>query len=112
MTMQQRIEEKLTKALEPERMLLVNESHKHSVPKGSETHWNLIVVSGRFEGLSRVQRQRTVYGVLDEEMKQKPGVHALTMKALTPAEWEAAGGEVTNPAPKCLGGSKHDTPRR
>lgn len=111
MTMQQRIEEKLTRALAPERMLLVNESHKHSVAKGSETHFNLIVVSAGFEGLSRVQRQRTVYGLLDDEMKQQGGVHALTMKALTPAEWDAAGGEVTNPAPKCHGGSKHDKPR-
>lgn len=108
MSMEERITEKLMRELAPERMLLENESHKHHVPKGSETHWNLIIVSERFAGLSRVQRQRTVYGILDEEMKQKKGIHALTMKALTPEEWEAAGGEVTNPAPPCLGGSKHD----
>lgn len=108
MSMQERISAKLIEALAPERLALENESHRHNVPKGSETHWNLIIVSPRFEGLSRVQRQRTVYGVLDEEMKQKKGIHALTMKALTPSEWEAAGGEVTNPAPPCLGGSKHD----
>jgi stress-induced morphogen len=106
--MQARIEEKLTSELQPERMLLVNESHKHNVPRGSETHWNLIVVSDRFAGMSRVQRQRLVYGLLNEEMKQKGGIHALTMKALTPAEWHAQGGEVTNPAPLCMGGSKHD----
>lgn len=106
MSMQEQIKGKLMKELSPERLLLENESHKHSVPKGSETHWNLIVVAERFSGMSRIQRQRFVYALLDAEMKQKKGIHALTMKALTPAEWEAAGGEVTNPAPRCMGGSK------
>lgn len=109
--MRERISQKLLEGLAPERLLLENESHKHSVPKGSETHWNLIIVAERFAGQSRVQRQRTVYGLLADEMKQKKGIHALTMKALTPSEWEAAGGEVTNPAPACLGGSKHDQPK-
>lgn len=107
-SMQERIKEKLVSELSPERLLLENESHKHNVPKGSETHWNLIIVAAGFEGMSRVQRQRTIYALLDDELKQKKGIHALTMKALTPAEWQAAGGEVTNPAPKCLGGSKRD----
>lgn len=113
MSMQEQIREKLLKELSPERLLLENESHKHAVPKGSETHWNLIVVAERFSGMSRIERQRCVYGLLDVEMKQKKGIHALTMKALTPAEWEAAGGEITNPAPPCAGargtgGSKGD----
>ncbi len=109
--MRERIARKLLDGLAPERLLLENESHKHSVPKGSETHWNLIIVAERFAGQSRVQRQRTVYALLAEELQQKKGIHALTMKALTPSEWEAAGGEVSNPAPPCLGGSKHDQAR-
>ncbi|MFZ9886137.1 MAG: BolA family protein [Myxococcota bacterium] len=107
MNMQARIEDKLTKSLTPERLQLDNESHKHRVAKGAETHFNLIIVAAAFEGMSRVQRQRRVYAILEEELRQEGGVHALTMKALTPGEWEAAGGEVTNPAPRCLGGSKH-----
>lgn len=107
MNMQARIEEKLNRTLAPERLALDNESHKHKVAKGAETHFNLIIVAAAFEGLSRVQRQRRVYSILEEELRQEGGVHALTMKALTPAEWEAAGGEVTNPAPRCMGGSKH-----
>jgi BolA protein len=106
MTVAQQIEDKLKSALSPERLSLVNESHQHNVAKGSETHFNLIIVSPAFEGKNRVQRQRAVYGALGEELKA--GVHALTMKTLTPAEWDAAGGEVVNPAPRCMGGSKHD----
>lgn len=104
MSMQNRIESRLQTALAPERLLHVNESHQHNVPKGSETHWNLIVVSPNFDGKSRIERHRMVYDALGAELKS--GIHALTMKTLTPQEWEEAGGEVANPAPLCLGGSK------
>ena len=29
---------------------VVNESHKHNVPKGSESHFNVLIVSETFEG--------------------------------------------------------------
>ena len=106
MTMAERIEERLLAELAPERLALTNDSHHHNVPQGSESHWNLIIVASAFAGKNAVARQRAVYGALKQEMKD--GIHALTMKALTPAEWEAAGGEVENPAPPCMGGSKHD----
>lgn len=106
MSMADRIEQRLLDELAPERLALKNESHQHNVPGGSESHWNLIIVSDRFSGQSPVARQRAVYRALTAEMQD--GIHALTMKALTPDEWEAAGGEVENPAPKCMGGSKHD----
>jgi BolA protein len=43
-----------------------------------------------------------VYAALADELQG--GIHALTMKTLSQKEWEAAGGEATNPAPPCLGG--------
>ena len=101
------METRLLSALEPERMQLDNESHMHSVPPGSESHWNQIMVSDRFEGQSLLQRQRSIYGALGELMQT---IHALTMKTMTPEEWTAAGGEVTNPAPPCMGGSKRRQP--
>ncbi len=104
MSLQRQMEAKLVAGLAPERLRLDNESHMHAVKPGSETHFNLIVVAAAFEGLSRVDRQRRVYALVADEMRA--GVHALTMKTLTPAEFDAAGGEVENPAPKCLGGSK------
>ena len=103
MGMQQQIEAKITANLAPTRLAIVNESHRHNVPAGAETHWNVIIVSSSFEDQPLIRRQQTVYQVLSDEMKA--GIHALTMKTLTPSEWEAAGGEVTNPAPPCRGGS-------
>lgn len=107
MGMAERIERSLGERLSPLHLELVNESHKHSVPPGSESHWNLIVVSAAFEGQRAVGRQRAVYQALQAELAD--GIHALTMKTLTPAEWQAQGGpQVTHTSPPCLGGSKHD----
>jgi BolA family transcriptional regulator, general stress-responsive regulator len=107
MSMEQQMKTKLEGALAPLHLSLWNESHKHSVPKGSESHWNVVVVSGAFEGKNPLARHRAVYSALGEELKA--GIHALTLKALTPSEWEAAGGTVSNPSPKCHGGSKRTT---
>ena len=42
------------------------------------------IVSRVFEGLSRVERQRRIYAALDAEFRAE--LHALSLKALTPAE--------------------------
>ena len=101
--MRERIEERLREVLSAERMLVVNESDQHNVAAGSETHWNVIVVADAFSDQNTLARHRAVYAALAAELDD--GIHALTMKALTPEEWEAAGGEVANPAPLCRGGS-------
>ena len=93
---------KLRTALSPTELEVENESHKHSVPKGSETHFKVVVVSAFFEGQSAVRRHQLVYGALAEELKG--GVHALAITARTPEEW---GLSPSAPAsPPCLGGSK------
>ena len=97
--------EKISKAIAPEHIELVDESGGHSVPDGSASHWNLIVVSAAFEGKSLIERHRLVNAALADELRTG-SVHALTMKTLTPAEWAAKGG-VSNQSPPCLGGSKH-----
>lgn len=102
---QQRIVEKLTSALQPVHLDVVNESHMHSVAPGSETHFKVLVVSPAFEAQSLVQRHRTVNGVLADELKS--GVHALSIRALTPSQWAAEGASDFE-SPPCLGGSKHD----
>lgn len=103
MRIQPQIETKLQEALRPVHLVVENESHMHSVPPGSESHFKVIVVSDQFEGKSLIQRQRLVYEVLSEEMKV---VHALAMKTLTQAQWHAqGGGEVTYKSPLCRGGS-------
>jgi stress-induced morphogen len=101
---QQQIEGKLRQQLAPIVLEVVNESSKHSVPAGSETHFKVTVVSRAFEGKALVERHRLVYTVLDDEMRG--GVHALTITSRTPAEWEKNG--AVTASPRCLGGSKVD----
>ena len=84
---------------------MVDESHMHNVPKGSESHFNVFVVSPAFEGKRLVSRHQLVYRALAEEMKGS--IHALALKTLTPSEWEHEGGGLAQ-SPPCLGGSKAD----
>jgi len=54
---------------------------------GDGRHFDALVVAAAFEGKSRVQRHQLVYAALGERMRAV--VHALSIKALTPAEWQA-----------------------
>lgn len=82
------IEEKLTKALSPEKLDVIDNSAQHAGHAGAnpegESHFAVTVVSSVFEGKNRVQRQRMVYAALAEEMSGR--VHALELKTLTPDE--------------------------
>jgi stress-induced morphogen len=51
---------------------------------GTEDHWEATITSREFEGKSRVQRHRMVFGALQEEMRGP--IHALTLVARTPSE--------------------------
>lgn len=83
-----RVMEKLKSALKPTVITLVDESHLHAShaqsPKTPESHFNLNIVSPEFEGLSLLQRQRKVYTILSDELKDH--IHALSMKTKTPDE--------------------------
>jgi BolA protein len=104
-TRQERIQDKLAKGLEISHLVVENESHNHSVPKGSETHFKVLIVSAAFDGLGAVERHRRVHGLLADELRS--GLHALTLRALTPVQWEAEGA-ASFQSPECLGGSKHE----
>ena len=105
MTVTQTIEKKLADTLLPLHLEVINESSMHSVPPGSETHFKVLVVSAAFEGLGLVDRHRRVNEALREELRS--GVHALSIRALTPAQWGEGGeGKAAFTSPPCLGGSK------
>ncbi|MGE5537657.1 MAG: BolA family protein [Gemmatimonas sp.] len=86
------ITEKLTAALEPLRLDVVDQSESHRGHAGasgrSETHFRIEIVSAAFEGMSRVARERRVQDVLRDELKDH--VHALSLSARTPAEANVA----------------------
>ena len=63
-----------------------------------------MVVSEAFEGKALIQRHRIVNEILAEEIKL---IHALSIQAKTPSQWEISGHHIAN-TPPCLGGSKAD----
>ncbi|MEJ2453324.1 MAG: BolA/IbaG family iron-sulfur metabolism protein [Candidatus Thiodiazotropha sp.] len=102
-TTQETIQQKLQQAFSPIHLEVINESHMHSVPEGSESHFKVVVVSDAFEGEKLIARHRQVNRVLSEELAG--GIHALALHTLTPDDWFNRGGTVTD-SPPCLGGSK------
>ncbi|MBW0149094.1 BolA family protein [Marinobacter arenosus] len=105
MKIQNTIETKLNGAFDVRFLQVENESHKHSVPPNSETHFKVTLVSPDFEGQMKVRRHQTLYSVLSEELAGE--VHALALHLYSPDEWEAAGNSSPE-SPNCMGGSKND----
>jgi acid stress-induced BolA-like protein IbaG/YrbA len=60
---------------------------EHVEVAGDGQHWEALVVSPAFEGLSRIKQHQLVYAALGDRMREE--VHALSMQTLTPAQWEA-----------------------
>jgi len=102
MTVAALIERKVRAGLNVADLQLVNESHMHSVPPGSESHFKLVVVSADFAGLMPVKRHQRVYALLGEELAGP--VHALALHTFTPEEW-AARGASAEASPNCRGGN-------
>ena len=76
--------------------MVTPESIKQDIEKGMATsyltvvgdgqHFEAVIVSDEFAGLSRIQRQQRVNKTLGERMTTD--IHALSMKTLTPQEWQ------------------------
>lgn len=84
----QRIISLLTQELHPILLELRDDSARHAghagAAPGGQTHFNLVIRSEKFAGLSKVKRHQYIYRLLDQEFKS--GLHALSISALTPEE--------------------------
>lgn len=98
MSLEASIRQKLEAAFSPSYLEIENESHKHS-RGGAETHFRLIVVSEKFSGLSRVDRQRAVANLFDDE--RAAGLHALSQRTFTAAEWAEMKDKLDLKSPAC-----------
>ena len=105
MIMQQTIETKLNKKLKISHLEVINESHQHNVPAGSESHFKLIIVSIDFTGKSLLARHRMINQILATELAGS--IHALSMHTYTLEQWQEKGFESPH-SPKCLGGKKKE----
>ncbi len=88
MSMTDTIRTKLTAALAPVQLDIVDDSAAHEGHSGhshgGETHFVVKIVSETFTGLSRVERQRQVYAVLAHDLRTQ--IHALQLTTLAPGE--------------------------
>ncbi len=79
--------ERLLAALEPESVDLIDDSAHHVGHVGARDgggHYQLTVISPRFEGKSRLERHRMVYAALRPLMQRE--IHALALRTRTPGE--------------------------
>jgi len=60
------------------------------VMSDDNTHFEALVVAAEFEGMRPIARHQLVYKCLGALVGNE--IHALSIKALTPQEWQAAGG--------------------
>ena len=80
------IRARLTEVFSPQVLNIIDESAKHAghASAGGAGHFVVEIVSDTIEGNSLIQRHRQVYDALDDIMHSE--IHALSIKASTPAE--------------------------
>jgi stress-induced morphogen len=87
-----RLQAMLNRAFSPRLLRVIDDSARHAdhteAYPGGETHYNVLIVSDVFRGMSRVARSRAVHAALAEEFAA--GMHALSLTLRTPEE-EATG---------------------
>ncbi|HSV29214.1 MAG TPA: BolA family protein [Candidatus Omnitrophota bacterium] len=88
MSVRQTIESKLTEGLQPARLDVVDESHRHAGHAGhrpgGESHFRIEIVSDAFAGKSRIERHRMVNALLADELAGP--VHAMALVTKAPGE--------------------------
>jgi stress-induced morphogen len=96
----------LTRALSPTHLAIENESSKHAGGAGRESHFKVLVVSAAFDGKPPLARHRMVHAAVADAGGAGAAaalpVHALSISAVTPAQFAAGAG--LHATPDCRGG--------
>ncbi|EDV53825.2 bolA-like protein DDB_G0274169 [Drosophila erecta] len=94
----------LNTELKPVFLEVINESPQHNVPKRSESHFRVFVVSEKFNDLTLIKRHRLVNDTVKNALKAAgfEFMHALSIEAKTPKQWEPE--QEPEKSPPCLGG--------
>ena len=84
------IEHILTEEFNPIHLDIIDESHLHAghmgYREGESTHFNVTLVSEKFEGLMPIKQHRLVNAAL-KELLDGP-VHALALKTIKASKWD------------------------
>ncbi len=86
MNVAQELRVALERGLQPEKLVITDESARHhghaGWREGGETHFRVEIVAGCFAGRSRIERQRLVHAAAADLLRER--IHALTISALAP----------------------------
>ncbi len=81
MDIEEYIRKQITEHLNPSHLEVVNESHLHIGHAGDDgsgqTHFKVVVVSGKFDGMQTLQRHRLVNDIVSDSFNN--GLHALSL---------------------------------
>lgn len=61
-------------------------------PQGDGEHYQVLVVSGKFQNKTMVEQHQMVYAALGQAMRS--AIHALALRTFTPEQWARAGGRA------------------
>jgi len=84
---EQQIRQRLEIAFEPGELLLKDQSQLHVGHEGAKEgkgHFDVTIVSTKYDGKNRIERHRMVYDALGTLLESD--IHALRIKAYTPSE--------------------------
>jgi len=84
-----KIKQLLEASLSPTRLEIIDDSQSHAGHAGAMAgggHFFTTIVSSAFEGKTPIRRHQMVYGALGDMMQSD--IHALSIKAYTPEEFE------------------------
>jgi BolA protein len=82
-----RIRDRLQAALNPTRLDVVDDSHRHEghpSARDGRGHFAVVIVSAAFAGLSKLERHRAVYDAVEDLMATD--IHAMSIHAFAPGE--------------------------
>jgi BolA protein len=82
-----RLTDRLNRALEPEHLEVVDDSHRHAGHAGAADgrgHFTVLVTSPKFAGLGTLKRHRLIYEAVGDMMTTD--IHALSIQAVAPGE--------------------------
>ena len=83
-----KVRERLTQALQPTSLELIDESARHAGHAGAASgggHYIVRIVSAAFQDKSPIQRHRLVYDAVGDMLHTE--IHALSIQAKTPQEF-------------------------
>lgn len=80
----------LSMTFDPEHLEIIDDTEKHrnhlNTPHHKETHFTILIVSKAFHPMNRIERHRRIMALFEDSFKTQ--LHALSIKAFTPDEYQ------------------------